>query len=93
MVFMLSQGMLLRKLKECLTKTTTPVGEVSDGVDQNVFQESTWTGMTPYCVGRITAVCLGGEGEAEEDPKENKGAGEEVNIKGTFTIWNSLEEM
>lgn len=89
MVFMLSQGMLLRKLKECLTKTTTPVGEVSDGVDQNVFQESTWTGMTPYCVGRITAVCLGGEGEAEEDPKENKGAGEE----GTFTIWNSLEEM
>lgn len=45
------------------------------------FQESTWTGMTPYCVGRITAVCLGGEGEAEEDPKENKGAGEEVNIK------------
>lgn len=56
------------------------MGEVSDGVDQNVFQESTWTGMTPYCVGRITAVCLGGEGEAEEDPKENKGAGEEVNI-------------
>lgn len=57
------------------------MGEVSDGVDQNVFQESTWTGMTPYCVGRIIAVCLGGEGEAEEDPKENKGAGEEVNIK------------
>lgn len=55
------------------------MGEVSDGVDQNVFQESTWTGMTPYCVGRIIAVCLGGEGEAEEDPKENKGAGEEVN--------------
>lgn len=57
------------------------MGEVSDGVDQNVFQESTWTGMTPYCVGRIIAVCLGGEEEAEEDPKENKGAGEEVNIK------------
>lgn len=57
------------------------MGEVSDCVDQNVFQESTWTGMTPYCVGRIIAVCLGGEGEAEEDPKENKGAGEEVNIK------------
>lgn len=37
--------------------------------------------MTPYYVGPITAVRLGGEGEAEEDPKENKGAGEEVNIK------------
>lgn len=57
------------------------MGEVLDSVDQNVFQESTWTGMTPYCVGRIIAVCLGGEEEAEEDPKENKGAGEEVNIK------------
>lgn len=37
--------------------------------------------MIFYCVGCIIVVCLGGEREVEEDLKENKGVGEEVNIK------------
>lgn len=53
------------------------MGELSDGVDQNVFQESPWTGMTPYFVGPIFSVCLRGGGEAEEGLKGN--VGEEVN--------------
>lgn len=53
------------------------MGDLSDGVDQNVFQVSPWTGMTPYCVGPIFSVCLRGGGEAEEGLKGN--VGEEVN--------------
>lgn len=53
--------------------------EVLETVDQNVFQESTWTGMTRYYVGHITAVCQEGEEEAEEGLRGKVEAGEEVN--------------
>lgn len=53
--------------------------EVLETVDQNVFQESTWTGMTRYYVGHITAVCQEGEEEAEEGLRGKVEVGEEVN--------------